>query len=104
MLSICMNIAGTVPILLCLLLLLIQRKKFSYRLGRKLVLLSLVGYLFPFQVVKYLMPTNVLEVTDSIVNNSDFIKFDNKEAFSYGEISIWIWESNAGQWISPGFP
>lgn len=90
MLSICMNIAGTVPILLCLLLLLIQRKKFSYRLGRKLVLLSLVGYLFPFQVVKYLMPTNVLEVTDSIVNNSDFIKFDNKEAFSYGEISIWM--------------
>ena len=90
MLSICMSIAGTVPILLCLLLLLIQRKNFSYRLGRKLVLLSLVGYLFPFQVVKYLMPTNVLEVTDSIVNNSDFIKFDNKEAFSYGEISVWM--------------
>lgn len=59
MLLICMSIAGTVPLIICLLLLLLQRKKFSYRLGRNLVFLSLAGYLIPFQVVKYLMPTDV---------------------------------------------
>ena len=90
MLLICMSIAGTVPLILCSLLLLIQRKNFSYRLGRKLVFLSLAGYLFPFQVVKYLMPTNVLEETDSIFNISDFMKFDNKEAISYRGISVWM--------------
>ena len=56
MLLICMSIAGTVPLIICLLLLLLKRKKFSYRLGRNLVFLSLAGYLIPFQVVKYLMP------------------------------------------------
>ena len=90
MLLICMSIAGTVPLVLCSLLLLIQRKNFSYRLGRKLVFLSLAGYLFPFQVVKYLMPTNVLEETDSIVNISNFMTFDNKEAISYRGISVWM--------------
>ena len=90
MLLICMSIAGTVPLVLCSLLLLIQRKNFSYRLGRKLVFLSLAGYLFPFQVVKYLMPTDVLEETDSIVNISNFMNFDNKEAISYRGISVWM--------------
>ena len=90
MLLICMSIAGTVPLVLCSLLLLIQRKNFSYRLGRKLVFLSLAGYLFPFQVVKYLMPMDLLEDTDSIVNISNFMTFDNKEAISYRGISVWM--------------
>lgn len=70
MLLICMSIAGTVPLIICLLLLLLQRKKFSYRLGRNLVFLSLAGYLIPFQVVKYLMPTDVLIRTDALANIS----------------------------------
>ena len=69
MLLICMSIAGTVPLIICLLLLLLQRKKFSYRLGRNLVFLSLAGYLIPFQVVKYLMPTDVLIRTDALVTS-----------------------------------
>lgn len=36
------------------------------------------------------MPTDMLEVTDSIVNTSDFMKFDNKEAISYGGFSVWM--------------
>ena len=75
MLLICMSIAGTVPLIICLLLLLLQRKKFSYRLGRNLVFLSLVGYLIPFQVVKYLMPEDLLRETDSLMNISYFINF-----------------------------
>ena len=90
MLLICMSIAGTVPLIICLLLLLLQRKKFSYRLGRNLVFLSLVGYLIPFQVVKYLMPTDVLIRTDALANISYYINFDDKEAISYHGISLWM--------------
>ena len=90
MLLICMSIAGTVPLIICLLLLLLQRKKFSYRLGRNLVFLSLAGYLIPFQVVKYLMPTDVLIRTDALANISYYINFDDKEAISYNGISLWM--------------
>ncbi|WP_368368535.1 M56 family metallopeptidase [Ruminococcus sp. RTP21358st1_G6_RTP21358_211008] len=85
-----MSIAGTVPLIICLLLLLLQRKKFSYRLGRNLVFLSLAGYLIPFQVVKYLMPEDLLRETDSLMNISYFINFDDKEAISYNGISLWM--------------
>lgn len=88
MLLICMSIAGTVPLIICLLLLLLQRKKFSYRLGRNLVFLSLAGYLIPFQVVKYLMPTDVLIRTDALANISYYINFDDKGAISYHGTSL----------------
>lgn len=90
MLLICMSIAGTVPLIICLLLLLLQRKKFSYRLGRNLVFLSLAGYLIPFQVVKYLMPTDVLIRTDALANISYYINFDDKGSISYHGISLWM--------------
>lgn len=90
MLLICMSIAGTVPLIICLLLLLLQRKKFSYRLGRNLVFLSLAGYLIPFHVVKYLMPTDVLIRTDALANISYYINFDDKGAISYHGISLWM--------------
>ena len=90
MLLMCMSIAGTVPLIICLLLLLLQRKKFSYRLGRNLVFLSLAGYLIPFQVVKYLMPTDVLRRTDALANISYYINFDDKGSLSYHGISLWM--------------
>lgn len=90
MLLICMSIAGTVPLIICLLLLLLQRKKFSYRLGRNLVFLSLAGYLIPFQVVKYLMQTDVLIRTDALANISYYINFDDKGAISYHGTSLWM--------------
>ena len=90
MLLICMSIAGTVPLIICLLLLLLQRKKFSYRLGRNLVFLSLAGYLIPFQMVKYLMPTDVLRRTDALANISYYVNFDDKGSISYHGISLWM--------------
>lgn len=90
MLLICMGIAGTLPLMLCVLLMMIRRKNFSYRLGRDLVFLSLAGYLIPFQLIKYFMPLDVLESTDSLNVIVDFVNFDNKEALSYRGISIWM--------------
>lgn len=90
MLWICMSIAGTMPLLVCLLLMLLKRKNFSYRLGRKLVLLSLAEYFIPFQTVKYLLPLDVLEETNSLNAISYFVNFDDKEAVSYHGISVWM--------------
>lgn len=90
MLLICMSMAGTASLIFCILLLLIKRKNFSYRLGRKLVLLSLARYLIPFQLVKYYLPQDFLEDTNSLNTISYFVNFDNKEALSYHGISIWM--------------
>lgn len=90
MLLICMSIAGSVPLVLCILLWMIKRKNFSYWLGRDLVLLSLAGYLIPFQLVKYLLPQEVLEQAHAIEPISYMINFDDKEALSYHGISIWV--------------
>ena len=90
MLWICMSIAGTMPLLVCLLLMLLKRKNFSYRLGRKLVLLSLVEYLIPFQMLKYYLPQDMLEETNSLNAISYFVNFDDKEAVSYHGISVWM--------------
>ena len=90
MLLICMSIAGTLPLVLCVLLMIVKRKNFSYRLGRVLIFVSLAGYLIPFQVIKYLMPLDVLENTNSLNTIVDFVNFDNKEAVSYHGISVWM--------------
>ncbi len=90
MLWICMSIAGTMPLLVYLLLMLLKRKNFSYRLGRKLVLLSLVEYFIPFQTVKYFLPLNVLEDVISLDVTFYSVNFDDKEAVSYHGISVWM--------------
>lgn len=90
MLLICMTISGTMPLILCILIWIIKRKNFSYRLGRKLVLLSLAGYLIPFQLVKYLLPQDMLEDIHSLRHISYFVNFDDKEAISYHGISLWM--------------
>lgn len=86
----CMSIAGTIPLLVCVLLMLLKRKNLSYRLGRELVSLSLVGYLLPFQVIKYFLPLDVLEETNSLNAISYFVNFDNKESVSCHGISVWM--------------
>lgn len=90
MLWICVSIAGTMPLLVCLLLMLLKRKNFSYRLGRKLVLLSLVEYFIPFQMLKYYLQQDMLEETNSLNAISYFVNFDDKEAVSYHGISVWM--------------
>ena len=52
--------------------------------------LSLAGYLIPFQVVKYLMPMDVLREEDLFNSTSYFWTFSNKEAITYQGISVWM--------------
>lgn len=50
-----MSLAGTIPVVLCFLLYLLQGGSYNYQLGRKLLLTGVVFFLIPFQLVKYLI-------------------------------------------------
>lgn len=56
MLYICMSVAGSIPVILCLILWLAQKQSYNYRLGKNLLLLGMFFYLVPFQAVKYMLP------------------------------------------------
>lgn len=58
-LLVCMSIAGTIPVVICLLLYIIQRDNYNYILGRRLLLTGVFFYLIPVQLIKYLIPRDV---------------------------------------------
>lgn len=55
----CMSLAGTIPVVLCFLLYLLQGGSYNYQLGRKLLLTGVVFFLILFQLVKYLIPEDI---------------------------------------------
>lgn len=55
-----MSIAGSIPVLLCFLLFLIQRDSYNYFWGRKLLLTGVSFFLIPVQLVRFLLPMNIL--------------------------------------------
>lgn len=55
-----MSIAGSIPVLLCFLLVLIQRDSYNYFWGRKLLLTGVFFFLIPVQLVRFLLPMNIL--------------------------------------------
>ena len=59
-LLVCMSIAGSIPVLLCFLLFLIQRDSYNFLWGRKLLLAGVFFFLVPVQLVRFLLPMNIL--------------------------------------------
>lgn len=55
-----MSIAGSIPVLLCFLLFLIQRDSYNFLWGRKLLLAGVFFFLAPVQLVRFLLPMNIL--------------------------------------------
>lgn len=55
-----MSIAGSIPVLLCFLLFLIQRDSYNFLWGRKLLLAGVSFFLIPVQLVRFLLPMNIL--------------------------------------------
>lgn len=55
-----MSIAGSIPVLLCFLLFLIQRDSYNFLWGRKLLLAGVFFFLVPVQLVRFLLPMNIL--------------------------------------------
>lgn len=55
-----MSIAGSIPVLLCFLLFLIRRDSYNFLWGRKLLLAGVFFFLIPVQLVRFLLPMNIL--------------------------------------------
>lgn len=93
MLHICMSAAGTIPVVVCLIMWLIQRQSYNFRMGRKLLLLGMAFYLTPFQLVKHILPKWTIPALKKVTDNDvrqDFEKVvEIKGGFSSGD-SLWI--------------
>lgn len=88
-LLVCMSIAGSIPVMICLFLYLIQRGNYNYILGRRLLLTGVFFYLVPVQLVKYLLPKDALPETMLIGRKAD----------SYLSGSLAFWSEKQGEYI-----
>ena len=88
-LLVCMSISGSIPVVICLLLYVIQRENYNYILGRRLLLTGVFFYLVPVQLVKYLLPKDALPETMLIGRKAD----------SYLSGSLAFWSEKQGEYI-----
>lgn len=88
-LLVCMSISGSIPVVICLLLYVIQRENYNYVLGRGLLLTGVFFYLVPVQLIKYLLPKDALPETMLIGRKAD----------SYLSGSLAFWSEKQGEYI-----
>ena len=84
-----MSISGSIPVVICLLLYVIQRENYNYILGRRLLLTGVFFYLVPVQLVKYLLPKDALPETMLIGRKAD----------SYLSGTLAFWSEKQGDYI-----
>lgn len=87
-LLVCMSISGSIPVVICLLLYVIQRENYDYILGRRLLLTGIFFYLVPIQLIKYLIPEEVYPEA-----------LFNEEAQLYLSNSLSFWTERKGEYI-----
>ena len=88
-LLVCMSIAGSIPVVICLLLYIIQRDNYNYILGRRLLLTGLFFYLVPVQLVKYLLPRDMfLEVM-----------LIGRKTYLYSSNTLSFWNERKGEYV-----
>lgn len=87
-LLVCMSISGSIPVVICLLLYVIQCENYNYILGRRLLLTGVFFYLVPIQLIKYLIPEEVYPEA-----------LFNEEAQLYLSNSLSFWTERKGEYI-----
>ena len=87
-LLVCMSISGSIPVVICLLLYVIQRENDNYILGRRLLITGIFFYLIPIQLIKYLIPEEVYPEA-----------LFNEEAQLYLSNSLSFWTERKGEYI-----
>lgn len=88
-LLVCMSIAGSIPVLICLLLYIIQCDNYNYILGRRLLLTGLFFYLVPVQLVKYLIPRDIFPEGMLI----------GRKTYLYSSNTLAFWNERKGEYI-----
>ena len=83
-----MSIAGSVPVVICLFIYIIQSKNYNYVLGKRLLLTGLFFYLVPVQLIKYLIPEKAYPEV-----------LFNEEAQLYLSNSLSFWHERKGEYI-----
>lgn len=90
-----MSISGSIPVVICLLLYVIQCENYNYILGRRLLLTGVFFYLVPVQLVKYLLPKDELPETMLIGRKAD--------SYLSGTLSFWSEKQGDYIWIPQWF-
>lgn len=90
-----MSIAGSIPVLLCFLLFLIQRDSYNYFWGRKLLLAGVFFFLIPVQLVRFLLPMNILP--ESVFSEETQLYLSHSMDFLPGHGDEYVWFP---RWVS----
>lgn len=80
-LYICMSIAGSIPVILCLILWAVQRNSYNFYLGKNLLLIGMIFYLSPFQTIKFILP-------EVIVSTLSFTGDESVEGTFYNSVAV----------------
>lgn len=90
-----MSIAGSIPVLLCFLLFLIQRDSYNYFWGRKLLLAGVFFFLAPVQLVRFLLPMDILP--EPVFSEETQLYLSHSMDFLPGHGDEYVWFP---RWIS----
>ena len=90
-----MSISGSIPVVICLLLYVIQRENYNYILGRRLLLTGVFFYLVPVQLIKYLIPQNAFPESKLLTNES--------QLYLSGSLSFWSERQGEYIWMPQWF-
>lgn len=91
----CMSLAGTIPVVLCFLLYLLQRGSYNYQFGRILLLIGVVFFLTPFQLVKYLIPEDIFP--EPMFSEESQLYLSHSLNFWHEKQNEYVWTP---QWLS----
>ena len=86
----CMSIAGSIPVVICLLMYLIQRADYNYTLGRRLLITGILFYLMPVQLIKYLIPKDVFP-TSMLITDESQLYLSGSLSFTPERQGEYIW-------------
>ena len=84
-----MSIAGSIPVLLCFLLFLIQRDSYNFLWGRKLLLTGVFFFLVPVQLVKYQFPVGSL--SGFVMGEESQLYFEKSVSFLRETKNEYVW-------------
>ncbi len=86
----CMSISGSIPVVICLLMYLIQRADYNYTLGRRLLITGILFYLMPVQLIKYLIPKDVFP-TSMLITDESQLYLSGSLSFTPERQGEYIW-------------
>lgn len=86
----CMSIAGSISVVICLLMYLIQHADYNYTLGRRLLITGIFFYLMPVQLIKYLIPKDVFP-TSMLITDESQLYLSGSLSFTPERQGEYIW-------------